>query len=62
MISEKAPDGSNYNANLHPNVVDPNVFFDKEGKLWMVYGSYSGGIYIMKMDPDTGFPYPDQVW
>jgi arabinan endo-1,5-alpha-L-arabinosidase len=60
MISEKAPDGSNYNANLHPNVVDPNVFFDKEGKLWMVYGSYSGGIYIMKMDPDTGFPYPDQ--
>ena len=32
----------------------------KEGKLWMVYGSYSGGIYIMEMDPNTGFPLPDQ--
>ena len=26
----------------------------------MVYGSYSGGIYIMEMDPNTGFPLPDQ--
>ena len=31
-----------YNAKKHPNVVDPHVFFDAEGKLWMVYGSYSG--------------------
>ena len=54
------PEGTPYNANVHPNVVDPNVFFDKEGKLWMVYGSYSGGIFILKMDPDTGFPLPDQ--
>lgn len=55
-----SPDGSVYNANVHPNVVDPNVFFDREGNLWMVYGSYSGGIYILKMDPETGFPLPDQ--
>lgn len=55
-----APDGSVYDANFHPNVVDPHVFYDKEGKLWMVYGSYSGGIYIMEMDPNTGFPLPDQ--
>ena len=26
----------------------------------MVYGSYSGGIYMLKMDPKTGFPYPNQ--
>lgn len=56
----KSEDGNAYNATVHPNVVDPNVFFDKDGKLWMVYGSYSGGIYILKMDPDTGFPYPGQ--
>ena len=56
----KSEDGTWYNATNHPNVVDPNVFFDKEGKLWMVYGSYSGGIYILQMDPHTGFPFPGQ--
>ena len=60
MKKEKSPDGTAYNANIHPNVVDPDVFFDKNGELWMVYGSYSGGIFIMKMNPDTGFPLPDQ--
>ena len=49
-----------YDATTLPNVIDPNVFFDPEGKLWMVYGSYSGGIYILQMDPETGFPLPDQ--
>jgi len=53
-------DGTWYNANIHPNVVDPHVFFDKDGQLWMVYGSYSGGIFILKMDPKTGFPLPGQ--
>ena len=56
----RAPDGSFYDATRHPNVVDPHVFFDAEGKLWMVYGSYSGGIFILEMDPETGFPLPDQ--
>lgn len=56
----RAPDGSFYDATRHPNVVDPQVFFDAQGKLWMVYGSYSGGIFILEMDPATGFPYPDQ--
>lgn len=49
-----------YNATYYPNVVDPNVFFDKEGKLWMVYGSYSGGIFILEMNPETGFPFEGQ--
>ena len=49
-----------YNANYFPNVVDPHTFFDKEGKLWMVYGSYSGGIFILEMDSATGFPVEGQ--
>jgi len=53
-------DGRPYNANIHPNAVDPHVFFDSQGELWMVYGSFSGGIFIMRMDPETGFPLPDQ--
>ncbi len=43
-----------YNANYYPNAIDPCTFFDKEGRLWMVYGSYSGGIFILEMDPATG--------
>lgn len=49
-----------YNSNYYPNAVDPHTFFDKEGKLWMVYGSYSGGIFILEMDPQTGFPFEGQ--
>jgi len=57
---EVSPDGTVYDATVHPNVVDPDTFFDKDGKLWMLYGSYSGGIFIMEMDPKTGMPLPDQ--
>ncbi|MEO2267516.1 LamG-like jellyroll fold domain-containing protein [Pseudoalteromonas sp. YIC-656] len=52
--------GEDYNGNVHPNAIDPDVFFDKEGRLWMVYGSYSGGIWIMEMNPETGMALPDQ--
>ncbi len=50
-----------YDATVLPNVVDPCVFFDKEDRLWMVYGSYSGGIFILEMDPETGFPLEGQT-
>lgn len=49
-----------YNANYYPNVIDPCVFFDKENRLWMVYGSYSGGIFILEMNPETGLPLEGQ--
>ncbi|SFS05258.1 glycoside hydrolase family 43 protein [Anaeromicropila populeti] len=52
----ESEDGGIYNAAEQPNVVDPCVFFDKEGKLWMVYGSYSGGVFILELNPETGFP------
>lgn len=52
--------GPGDNAAALPNVVDPCVFHDKEGKLWMVYGSYSGGIYILALDEATGLPQPGQ--
>lgn len=52
---------SGYNATVYPNAVDPCTFYDKEDRLWMVYGSYSGGIYILEMDPMTGFPLEGQL-
>jgi len=50
----------NYDPRIHPNVIDPHTFYDHQGNLWMTYGSYSGGLYILEMDPDTGLPMPDQ--
>lgn len=32
-----------------PNAIDPELFYDKEGKLWMVYGSFFAGIYIKEL-------------
>lgn len=53
-------DGTVYDATKHPNVVDPQVFKDADGKLWMIYGSYSGGIFILALDKATGLPTPGQ--
>lgn len=60
MWGQASYDGTVYDAMRHPNTVDPNVFFDNGGRLWMVYGSYSGGIFIMQMNPATGMPLPGQ--
>ena len=37
-----------------PNNIDPCVFYDEEGKLWIAYGSWSGGIFMLELDEETG--------
>lgn len=37
-----------------PNNIDPCVLYDEEGQLWMSYGSWSGGIWMLKLDNKTG--------
>lgn len=37
-----------------PNCIDPCVFYDDDGNLWMAYGSWSGGIFILSLDETTG--------
>ena len=37
-----------------PNCIDPCVFYDEQGKLWMSYGSWSGGIFMLELDEETG--------
>lgn len=61
MWNEISEDGvSVYDAQVHPNVVDPQTFFDRSGNLWMIYGSYSGGIFILPMNETTGVTDPGQ--
>ena len=44
-----------YDATKYPNAIDPCVFFDKTGeRLFMVYGSYCGGILLLERGPETG--------
>lgn len=43
-----------YNFNKYPNAIDPTVLYDEDGRLWMVYGSWSGGMYLVELDKGTG--------
>ena len=36
------------------NVIDPCVFYDNDGQLWMSYGSWFGGIWMLQLDEETG--------
>ena len=60
MWDEPSEDGTIYDAQVHPNVIDPHAFVDAEGRHRLVYGSYSGGIFLLELDPDTGHPVPGQ--
>lgn len=46
--------GYAYNYKKYPNCIDPTVFYDKDGRMWMVYGSWSGGIFLLEIDEQTG--------
>lgn len=53
-----------YNTDYAPNAIDPAVFEDAQGRMWMCYGSWSGGIYLLELDPATGdaiYPGKDGV-
>ena len=45
LIHTRTGDGKKYNA------IDPVVIKDADGKLWMIYGSFFGGIAIVELDP-----------
>lgn len=44
----------NFNNRLFPNAIDPNIYYGTDGKMYMTYGSWSGGIFTLEMDATTG--------
>ena len=53
--------GNSYNNLSWPNCLDPNTFHDREGRFWMTYGSWSGGIFLIELDERTGCPiHPEE--
>jgi arabinan endo-1,5-alpha-L-arabinosidase len=49
-----------YNGAVDPNAIDPAAYYDKTGKLWLAYGSYSGGLFVLELDTTTGKPKAGQ--
>ncbi|MGM0881572.1 MAG: LamG-like jellyroll fold domain-containing protein [Bacillota bacterium] len=50
-----------YANHIYPNAIDSTLFYDENGKLWMTYGSWSGGIFLLEIDKTTGKAiYPGQ--
>jgi len=46
--------GNNFNNQLFPNAIDPTIYYDTNGKMYMTYGSWSGGIFTLELDKKTG--------
>ncbi len=56
------------------NAIDPELFTDKDGGLWMVYGSTFGGIFIVELEnsgenwglpketPEAGKAFGKNIW
>lgn len=63
-INEEWFSAAGYNNNYAPNAIDPTIVEDTEGNLYMVYGSWSGGIFILEVDRETGlviYPGVDSI-
>lgn len=39
---------------IWPNAIDASIYYDADGRMYMAYGSFSGGIYSIELDPQTG--------
>lgn len=42
-----------------PNAIDANAVVDADGRHWLVYGSFFGGIHALELDPVTGLAIGD---
>lgn len=51
---ERYNQNRNGNHTYGVNAIDPCVFYDEDGRLWLAYGSWFGGIYLIELDTTTG--------
>ena len=42
------------------NVIDPNIYFADDGRVWLFYGSYQAGLRLVELDAETGLLRQDQ--
>ncbi len=53
-ISRYLDSKGEWNPDYGTNAIDPAVFYDENGELHMVYGSWFGGLYTLELDENTG--------
>ncbi len=44
------------------NGIDPQIIFDPDGKMYMAYGSFGSGNYMIELDPETGLRKDGMGW
>ncbi len=49
-----AVESTTWNYHYGAHAIDPCVTYDDDGNLWMSYGSWSGGIWMFRLDEATG--------
>ena len=40
--------GTNFNNQLFPNAIDSTIYYGADGRMYMTYGSWSGGIFTLR--------------
>ena len=53
-VASRYLSSGSWNSSYGPNAIDPCVFYDASGNLWMSYGSWFGGIFMLKLSNSTG--------
>jgi beta-xylosidase len=53
-VANRYLNNGNWKGEYGSSCIDPNVLYDENGKLWLNYGSWSGGIFLLKLDEKTG--------
>ncbi len=53
-LSRYLTNTGSWDASYGTNAIDPCVFYDEDGKLWMIYGSWFGGLIMLELDEATG--------
>ncbi|MBE5940809.1 MAG: glycoside hydrolase family 43 protein [Lachnospiraceae bacterium] len=53
-VASRYLSNGSWNPQYAPNAIDPCVLYDANGDLWMAYGSWFGGIFMLKLDKNTG--------
>ncbi|MDE7158763.1 MAG: family 43 glycosylhydrolase, partial [Clostridiales bacterium] len=44
------------------NGIDPQIIYDTDGKMYMAYGSFGSGNYVIELDPTTGLRKDGKGW
>lgn len=53
-VASRYLSSGSWNSSYGPNAIDPCVIYDKDGQLWMAYGSWFGGLFMIKLSNSTG--------